>query len=157
MGWGRTVTRACLFTWVCCAALSVEAPAHALQDYAMEIRAELGLSEQPSCLYCHARNERGLAVDTPFGDALKARGFSRRLGLPALRTALARLDEMNIDSDGDAVGDVDELRAGANPNDVRDAGLPPADGCSVVQSKPLPTLGWLLTSVFLVWFRQRRT
>lgn len=134
---------------LCCA------QARALEDYADEIQRELELRDKPSCTFCHSRNERWVAADTLFNDALKDRGFSRRMGLPSLRRALATLDELNIDSDGDGVGDVDELRAGANPNDERDAGIAPT-GCSIarVGARPRTSAVWLC-SVF-AWFWLRR-
>lgn len=152
----RTVVAAALVACV----LVCTSPVHALQDYADEIQRVLELPDKPSCLFCHARNDRGLATDTLFNRALKSRGFSRRLGLPSLRSAITSLDDMNTDSDRDGVGDIDELRAGANPNDNTDAGLPPPD-CSVANTSRgrwiSLWLPWLCVIALLSQRAKRRT
>lgn len=140
---------------------SVTSRAHALQDYAMAIAEELVLAEQPSCLFCHARADDGDATDTPFNDALKDLGFTRRRGVPSLLAALDALERDDVDSDGDGVGDVDELRAGANPNDERDAGMPSDDfaGCAIAphpRDAPFSALCWPLIVAWL-WVSRRRT
>ncbi len=127
----------------------------ALEDYADAIAATLDLPDKPSCLYCHARNVRGLAVDTPFNNALKDRGFSRRLGIPSLRSALDALEEDRVDSDSDGVIDIDELSAGANPNDPSDRGLPPND-CSISAGRHIASTSWLPLLLSLSWLRLRR-
>lgn len=116
-----------------CAA--VAHPVHAVEDYADEIAKQLELADKPSCHYCHAVGPDGVATDTAFADALKTRGFSRRNGIPSLRRALERLDEENVDSDGDGSTDVEELIAAANPNEAKDRGRP-AQGCSLSPSRP---------------------
>lgn len=108
--------------------------AHAVEDFSQFIRDELQLSAQPACDFCHTRKADGLATDAPFGEALKKRGFARKDGVPSLRQALRSLDELGVDSDGDGVGDVEELRAEADPNDATDAGRPRAAGCSLARA-----------------------
>jgi len=136
-------------------ALSLPARVHAIQDFADEIKLQLDLPDKPSCLFCHLRNDRGIAIDTEFSGSLKDRGFTRRLGLPSLRNALVRLADDRVDSDGDGVEDIDELIAGANPNDATDGGMPPAS-CSVTsnQSNSLGAL-WTLGAVCVALWRRR--
>lgn len=138
-------------------ALSLPTRVHALQDFADEIKLQLDLPDKPSCLFCHRRNDRGIAADTAFGDSLKDRGFSVRRGLPSLRDALVRLANEHVDSDGDGVEDIDELTAGANPNDATDGGMPPAS-CSVTNNKgnPLGAL-WMLGVVCVALLRRRNS
>lgn len=111
-------------------ALCFAAPVFAVPDFSRLLREELGLEQQPSCTFCHARKAGGLATDTAFGAALKDRGFARKEGVSSLRAALRALDEQGIDSDGDGMADVEELRSEGNPNDASDAGRPPVS-CSV--------------------------
>jgi hypothetical protein len=132
---------------------------YALEDYAAAIADELDLDLKPHCSFCHARKDDYRATDTPFGDALKARGFSMRFGPRSLITALRTLDERNVDTDDDGVTDVDELRAGANPNDPTDAGMPPPQGCSV---GPRPASwpaswpsSWVVAAALLLKLRRR--
>jgi hypothetical protein len=141
------------------AILGFASPVHAFEDYADEIKLILELPDKPSCTFCHTRNDQGFAGDTLFSDSLKDRGLSRRGGLPSVRRAISVVDEMNIDSDGDGVGDIDELRAGANPNDARDKGLPPPDDCSVAtgstgRTRHISLLSWLLLG--FGWLHMRK-
>lgn len=151
------MTRRALFGLVCASVVALGANnAHALQDFADEIKRALDLDDKPSCLFCHKRNDRGIAVDTPFSGSLKDRGFTRRLGVPSLTRALTRLDDENVDSDDDGVRDIDELTAGANPNDPTDGGMPPAS-CSVTDGSR-GVLSGTSTLIFVslaLWLRRR--
>lgn len=134
---------------------SLSSRVYALQDFADEIKLQLDLPDKPSCLFCHRRNDRGISVDTEFSGSLKDRGFSRRLGLPSLRNALTRLADDRVDSDGDGVEDIDELTAGANPNDATDDGMPPAS-CSATNGRGNPRGAlWMLGVVWVALLRRR--
>ena len=152
---GRRVLRGLASTALVLGASTIALPARALEDYADEIAKRLELADKPSCHYCHAVGADGVATDTAFADALKTRGFSRRNGLPSLRRALTRLDEDGADSDGDGVGDVDELIAAANPNDPTDMGRP-AQGCSLSLHQREPFAMCWLAALIVGWMRRRR-
>jgi uncharacterized protein (TIGR03382 family) len=76
----------------------------------------------PSCTVCHASNAGG------FGTVTKSHGISLMdAGLVAgdvgsLTAALDTLASDGTDSDGGGVGDVDELKAGTDPNVADDDG-----------------------------------
>lgn len=150
-----TITQVIHFTLAMLLTLCTTSRAYALEDYADAIADRLQLADKPSCLFCHARDERGLATDTPFNDALKDRGFLRRLGTPSLLRALSELEADNVDSDQDGVTDIDELSAGANPNAPDDKGLPPND-CSVSPLHHSASALWILVALSLLWLRTLR-
>ena len=95
----------------------VSTRALASADYPGEIQTKYGLSAPPlqSCGLCHTNGIPGSGtVNTPIGLALRSRMLVS--GDPAaLRAALDRLEMDMVDSDGDGVIDVQELRAGTNP------------------------------------------
>jgi hypothetical protein len=115
--------------------------ARASKTYPLVLKEELGLDYEPECTICHTTKDGGnKTVTKPFGRALV------QLGLVAgsnqsLRNTLALAE--GLDSDGDTVSDLDELKAGRDPNiqqPIADGGrLPPPPlqppilrtGCSV--------------------------
>ena len=54
-------------------------------------------------------------MQTPFGLAMRARGLVA-YDENSLNMALEQMAKDNVDSDGDAMSDLDELRAGRDPN-----------------------------------------
>lgn len=108
-------------------ALALLAPGEvrASRSFSDVIATELGTGRIPACTVCHDRAESGVAVPTPFSSALAARGFDRREA-DSIGPALIALEVDGVDSDGDGVGDVAELRDARDPNAVDGAG-----GCSV--------------------------
>src|SRR6185436_7455459 len=87
--------------------------------------------------------------------ALLAQGVQGR-NSGSLLAALAEMDAEQSDSDGDGIPDLDELRAGSDPNDGPGNNLPvPLTGCAVARALPgfgLPFFGLLLA---LGWARRR--
>jgi len=126
--------------------------AHGSSIFPPEIRAHLSLSYTPACTLCHNTPSGGFGtVTTPFGQSMRARGLVAQ-NLGSLDTALDALAAEHTDSDGDGVGDIDELKAGSDPN-VAGGGsaTPPTYGCFDVSGQPasplalLPlALAWLL-------------
>jgi hypothetical protein len=124
--------------------LSLAVPAgaaHATQNFPPAIRRELGLSYTPDCSLCHVGAQRVGTVRTPFGTSMRARGLVF-YDESSLRTALSALRAERTDSDGDGVGDIDELVAGTDPN--RAAGVAPSGGGE--EPPPPPTYGCSATS-----------
>ncbi len=82
----------------------------------------LSLSYTPQCALCHSDgNVGGIGTaTTPFGDTMRALGVVA-FDTTALTAALDADEAMMIDSDGDCVPDITELKNDTNPN-VPDSG-----------------------------------
>jgi hypothetical protein len=120
-----------------------------------EIYNHLGLEVAPQCTLCHVDNLGGLGtIDKPFGEWMydhDLRGDSTLADLDAL---LDQMESDGVDSDGDGVGDIQELRDGTDPN-VSGATLePPQYGCLATASGVVPSA--LLALVALGLVRRRR-
>lgn len=92
------------------------APAAATSSFPEVIRDTLALDAAPGCMTCHTLAGGGAGTATkPVALSLVAAGL-----LPfndaSLETALGELEANGTDSDEDGVGDIDELRAGTDPN-----------------------------------------
>ena len=131
--------------------------AHGSSIYPPEVRAHLSLSYTPACTLCHETESGGFGTVTkPFGKSMMARGLVAQ-NLGSLDTALDALAAEHTDSDHDGVADIDELKAGSDPN-VAGGGsaTPPSFGCfdaSGQRSSPLALLPLVLAWVLL---RSRR-
>lgn len=92
-------------------------PAWASENYTIEIQNKYGIDYPPqSCSLCHTGGITGAGtVNTLFGTALRMRGLVSG-NVNALTTALDTLEADGVDSDGDDVTDIDELKAGTDPN-----------------------------------------
>jgi hypothetical protein len=120
----------------------------------------------PTCVLCHTAIPGTLLnLKQPFGLAVLANGVKR--GDPSsMNTVVANLREKKTDSDGDGKIDVDELAAGANPNDPDpNAELcGPLYGCGAHLAPPpppprAPVMCWLvaiLTVTALISARRQR-
>ena len=94
-----------------------------------------GAAEPPPCLVCHESPAGGFGTATkPFAMYLRSRGL-KAADEAALRNAFAAAAAERHDSDGDGVLDVDELKAGTDPN-AGGAGPPPPEyGCGNVVAR----------------------
>jgi hypothetical protein len=101
--------------WVFFALMALSARAAvATPNFPNAIQRDLSLSYSPQCSLCHVGgNTSASAVQTPFAKSMKARGLVA-YDETALQTALNRMG--TVDSDHDGVSDIDELRAGTDPN-----------------------------------------
>ena len=127
--------------------------AFASLTYPAEVADVLEMPCEPQCTLCHATIAGGTGTVTQdFGQAMMARGLTGVNNVEALDAALQAIADDAVDSDDDGTVDVDELRAGQNPNpDGEDfcGALTPEFGCSSAGSAGglwgalVVALGWL--------------
>lgn len=97
-------------------AFALPATASATEEFPSTIQRHLGLSDEPPCALCHENGMVGMGtVRTPFGMALRLLGLAAEND-DSLTTALDELQKEGVDSDRDGVTDIDELKAGTDPN-----------------------------------------
>jgi hypothetical protein len=116
---------ACLFT----------SRARASESYPEAIERALGTPCPPACTTCHTSASGGeLTANTPFGIS------ARRAGLHCCDTSelfdvLATMESNGTDSDMDGTPDIEELRAGTDPNALEgklECYVPPEEeGCAI--------------------------
>lgn len=91
-------------------------PAAASATFPPELKSKLNLAVIPDCTICHTSLIGGLGtVTNPFGQAMMAAGLGAA-NTAAIKPAADKLVADKTDSDGDGVGDIDELKAGTDPN-----------------------------------------
>jgi len=116
-------TRAFVFVLTLFAfALAFAKPARATTNFPQAIQNDLSLPTAPACALCHTTGDQGGkgTVNTPFGSSMRALGLVE-FDETSLRSALAKMQAQQVDSDGDCVDDIDELKKGTDPN-VPDSG-----------------------------------
>lgn len=106
----------------------------AIAPYPGVVKSDLGLSTTPACTLCHQGTPQVGSVVTPFGKSMLARGLEY-YNEPSLHKALTTLGTDKVDSDGDGTQDIEELKAGRDPN-VSDA--PSENGESPVVEPVVP-------------------
>jgi hypothetical protein len=148
--------------------------AHATANFPPAIQSHLQLAAAPDCSICHNDGDQGGkgTATQPFALNMKARGLVE-FDTGTLTSALDKMAADKVDSTGDCLDDIDELKAGHDPNDpdppgfCGDAGLeagapvsgggpngetPPPEsptyGC-VGQVAPTRSPG---PPIFLLWF-----
>jgi len=113
-------------TWLIALALATVATrASATPNFPPAIEQDLGLSYMPDCSLCHTDGDQGGlgTVNTPFGVNMRARGLVA-YDTTSLQTALDEMASEQVDSAGDCLDDIDELKAGNDPN------APPTASCT---------------------------
>ena len=143
----------------------LSASAFASPTYPPTIQSDLGLAQAPDCTLCH-RDQLGGAgtVVRPFGRTLIDHfQLTGNNNVALLKAALAGDDAQNLDSDGDGVTDIDELRMGTNPN-VGVSGVEagpdvplPETGCALAVRSPVSDLSVLLVMCVGLGFFARRS
>jgi hypothetical protein len=99
------------------------------------VATHLGMSASPDCTLCHAGTPGRGTVTTPFGTTLRSRG-AQAYDEASLRLALDALSAEKKDSDGDGTSDIDELRAGQDPNGSGGDVVKPEYGCTAGPRTP---------------------
>jgi hypothetical protein len=158
--WERSGFVVLLATTLGVAVLLAPARAAATSSFPSDIKSELNAPSVLSCALCHATAAGGGPVTQPFGQSMMARGL-RGGNTGSLATALQALEAEGTDSDGDGLGDVEELRMGLDPNFDGDAGsVPPQFGCGARVAPRAPDDWWstvagCLMALALVMRRRR--
>lgn len=110
----------------------------------------------PPCTICHLNNEgeKGTVVK-PFGIWMYEHGLRGDSTREELNDLLDENEEKGVDSDGDKVGDIDEIRAGTDPNVVGNTLEPPQYGCLSATPRTTPAAFVALAALALVRRRRR--
>jgi apolipoprotein D and lipocalin family protein len=142
--------------------------AKASEIFPSTVATALGLSAAPPCTICHTTDpgQKGTA-NQPLGKKLQASGLTAG-DTQTLTTLLGKMRDAGDDTDHDGVSDIDELKAGRNPNINDITGQlpedypPPVYGCqaSRTQARAPGIYGacalaaaWLVVAL---WFRRPR-
>jgi len=137
--------------------------AHAKDEFPGQIESDVpGVNYQVPCAVCHIKgNTGGSTPITPFALSLRDRGLSG--DRTSLSVALSRLAADGTDSDGDGVGDIDELKAGTDPNSSANADIAtvqaPGYGCggTAPHGEGGPGAAGALSLAWLLLRRRRST
>jgi hypothetical protein len=150
----RLLVAACFVFW--------SKGAFASRPYPVYLQQELTLPAKPDCILCHTTNLGGKDTATqPFGFSMSALGVGRGSSRGTVAAALADSEEQRIDSDGDGVIDIDEIRMGDDPNLGIDGARPPTlipkTGCGMARSPvgSAGALGLILALGSILWLRRR--
>jgi uncharacterized protein (TIGR03382 family) len=156
------MTHGARLSWFALLALAPLWPAHASRQFPDQIRSDLTLPYTPQCSLCHLEGKTGTgAAFTPFAFSARARGLVAGGGgrgntvSTDISTTLAKMDTDKVDSDGDGVSDIDELKAGTDPNVYGPVPIPlvePTYGCQAAGLAGLFPLA--LAALFLARLRR---
>jgi Bacterial TSP3 repeat len=111
--------------------------ASASPSYSRVLQSSLELPCEPSCTLCHTSPAGGFATaNTKFGINMRRVFHAACCDGELMRTIAEQLEVSGLDSDGDGLTDVDELRATTDPNSAEiEAELaceaPPDGGCAL--------------------------
>jgi hypothetical protein len=141
-------------------ALVLAAPLGASPIFTGIVRDALELSSAPPCTLCHATQSGGAGTATqPVVLSLMELGFVGN-DPDSLLAALTELKALEIDSDGDGMSDVDELREGRDPNSASEApsleGPLYGFGCQGASSGEAALYSSTLLGLFLLRRRRAR-
>ena len=101
--------------------------ASASEPFPGTIKTTLGLGSLPPCVLCHDTELGGSkTVNRPFGRKVVGYGLTGG-DTGALAAILGAMRDAKEDSDGDGAGDIDEIKAGTDPNVNDITGEPPDD------------------------------
>lgn len=147
-----------------CLVALLAAPALATPGFPGGIKTALSLSAEPGCEVCHQGGiGSSSTVTVPFGVTMKANGLKKNDNA-SLSAALAAITTAKTDSDADGVSDIDELKAGTDPNKaavvVTDGGVPEDNtiryGCFAQSAPQFALTGFPMLAALLLLRRHRR-
>jgi hypothetical protein len=127
------------------AMIVVPKTAFATPNFPPAIQTQLSLAAPPDCSICHTDGDTGGkgTANTPFAQNMRSRGLVE-FDTSSLTTALNEMESEHVDSAGDCLDDIDELKAGRNPNLPDPPGVCGDAGAPVTEtppSGPVPTYG----------------
>jgi hypothetical protein len=98
--------------------MTVSSTAGATPNFPPAVQQNLALAAAPDCSICHTDGDQGGlgTVNTPFGKNMRARGLVA-FDANSLATALDQMASEDVNSAGDCLDDIDELKAGHDPNE----------------------------------------
>ncbi len=130
----------------------------ATSNFPSAMRTKLTLTYDPQCATCHTNGITGKGtVNTPFGTAMRARGLIAS-DETSLNAAIDKMTTDKVDSDLDGVTDVDELKAGTDPNAKPGTSTGVGYGCNASGSDPASiAVGLGVGAALLLARRRRRT
>jgi hypothetical protein len=135
--------------------------AQAKDEFPSQIQADVPLTYEVPCSVCHIKGNTGAATPiTPFALSLRARGLTGENN--TLKAALTLADTDAVDSDGDGVSDIQELKNGTDPNSSANSSIvddqEPGYGCggTAPKGRAAPGLGSAVAAVWL-FLRRRRS
>jgi hypothetical protein len=144
--------------------LALAGTAFASSGYPTVVHDHLALSTFPQCTLCHTTLAGGAGTaNQPFGVSVRNHGAVGGEQDAKLITALDALASANVDSDGDGVPDITELKNGTDPNvkAAVDGGTPaptlpepPRYGCGA-ETTPAVLGLWAALATLAVAFRRR--
>jgi hypothetical protein len=128
--------------------LTISVSAAATPNFPAALQQDISAPSAPDCSVCHTDGDQGGlgTVNTPFGKNMRARGLVA-FDTSSLQTALTEMETDHVDSAGDCLDDIDELKAGRDPNTAdppgtcADGGAGAAEQPSETPSGPTPTYG----------------
>jgi hypothetical protein len=118
--------------------------ASATPNFPPAIQSDLSLAAAPDCGICHTDGDTGGkgTATTPFAQNMRLRGLVE-FDTGSLTNALTEMQSQHVDSTGDCLDDIDELKAGRNPNlpdpTCGDSGTAPVP--ETPPAGPVPTYG----------------
>lgn len=93
--------------------------ARASEPYPGALQGDLELDAAPGCDLCHREAKEPVGpADTLFAKSATLRGLAGEGDVESLASALTKMGEDGVDSDGDGAQDLDELSWGGDPNEA---------------------------------------
>jgi hypothetical protein len=109
------------------------------------VRESLTLPVEPTCSLCHQGAPSGTTAISAFVVSARARGL-RGSDPGSVKTALSKMESDTVDSDGDGVPDITELRKGDDPSATAgQANVDATYGCIASLAPTSPPVNSMMT------------